>query len=137
MKVFLGGTTANSKWRDEIEPMLDEARIVYFNPVVEDWNEDAQKNELYERENSDFCLYTITPKMEGVFSVAEVADDSNKRPEKTILVVLESDEGAKFSSAQKKSLDAVAKMVEKNGAKAFGDLKSAVAWMRKIKMLLR
>ena len=41
-KVFLGGTCNKSKWRDEL---IDLLKIDYFNPVVDDWNEEAQKEE--------------------------------------------------------------------------------------------
>ena len=37
MKVFLGGTVADSKWREYIMPKLE---IEYFNPVVDDWTEE-------------------------------------------------------------------------------------------------
>ena len=35
MKVFLGGTCNESKWRDDLIKLL---KIDYFNPVVKDWN---------------------------------------------------------------------------------------------------
>ena len=81
IKVFLGGTCAESTWRDELIPLLN---IDHFNPVVDDWTEECQKREKYERQTCDFVLYTITNQMQGVYSVAEVVDDSNKRPERTI-----------------------------------------------------
>lgn len=87
-KVFLGGTCNESTWRNRIIVMLD---IDYFDPVVDDWTVDCMKRELQERKLCDFCLYTITPKMTGVYSIAEVVDDSNKRPDKTILVILKDD----------------------------------------------
>jgi hypothetical protein len=126
MKVFLGGTCNESTWRNQIIPMLD---IDFFNPVVEDWTEDCMKIEIEERQNSDFCLYAITPKMAGVYSIAEVIDDSNKRPEKTILVLLRSDEDDYFTNEQFKSLDAVAKMVKLNGGQVFSDLESVAKYM--------
>ncbi len=119
MKVFLGGTTNKTDWRDKLIPNL---KIDYFNPVVDDWNEYAYKKELEERENSDYVLYAITPKMEGVYSIAEVVDDSNKRPEKTLFCVLEQDDKKEFSEAQLKSLDAVDKMIVENGGKSFKSL---------------
>lgn len=48
MKVFLGGTCNNSTWRQNFVIHLSD-EIDYFNPVVEDWNKEAQKKELYER----------------------------------------------------------------------------------------
>jgi hypothetical protein len=123
-RVFLGGTCNESTWRDEMMDYLYAWGVEYFNPVVDDWNDEAYKNELREREICDYCLYTITPKMTGVYSIAEVVDDSNKRPEKTVFVVLE-EAGEVFTDGQMRSLKAVATMVEKNGGKSFNDLKSA------------
>jgi len=122
MKVFLGGTCNGSTWRNRIIPMLE---IDYFNPVVDDWTPDRMVEEIKQRENCDFVLYTITPKMAGVYSIAEAVDDSNKRPNKTIFVLLRSDENSGFDEGQWKSLGAVAKMVTNNGGKVFYNLKSA------------
>lgn len=87
-RVFLGGTCNGFKWRNYLMPKL---KIDYFNPVVDEWNEEAQKREIEERENDDYILYTLTPLMKGVYSVAEAIDDSNKRPDKTVICVLEED----------------------------------------------
>ena len=115
-KVFLGGTCNESKWRDQLIPYL---RIDYFNPVVDDWTEKHQKEEIKQRKECDIVLYTITPKMTGVYSIAEVVDDSNKRPEKTVFVVLLKDGNKTFDQSQAKSLAMVGKMVEENGGKSF------------------
>jgi len=84
MKVFLGGTCNGENWRATLIPYLDKYGIDYFNPVVDDWNNEAQENERRERQECDYVLYVVTPAMIGVYSIAEVVDDSNKRPEKTI-----------------------------------------------------
>ena len=128
-RVFLGGTCNGSTWRNLIIPHLSNAGIEYFNPVVDDWNADAQANELREREECTFCLYGITPKMTGVYSIAEIVDDSNKRPEKTILVVMRDDGKDRFTESQWKSLEATSKMVRHNGGMAFDNLKEAVTYM--------
>jgi hypothetical protein len=125
-KVFLGGTTNNSDWRDKL---IKDLKIDYFNPVVKDWNEEAQKREISERKNCDFVLYVITPKMEGVYSIAEVIDDSNKRPEKTILAYLTEDDGKEFTKHQIKSLDMVGKMVKENGGKWFKTLNEVADYL--------
>jgi len=119
MKVFLGGTCNESTWREELIPMLS---INYFNPVVDDWTSECMSEEIRQREICDYCLYVITPKMTGVFSVAEVVDDSNKRPEKTILCVLYKDEDRAFSVGQMTSLGQVANIIEENGGKCFTTL---------------
>lgn len=110
---------------------LHEDGLEYFNPVVDDWDEVAQQNELKERENCDFCLYTITPKKTGDYAIAEVIDDSNKRPEKTVLVLLRDDGELRFDYRQWKSLGAVARMVKRNGGQVFDNLKSASLYMAK------
>lgn len=149
-KVFLGGTCNGSKWRDELIPMLD---IDYFNPVVADWNEGCYQEELRQREICDYCLYVITPRMTGVYSIAEVIDDSNKRPNKTLFCVLKSDikyrldirwneetekfcigqeEAEKqFDEGQMKSLDRVGRMVESNGGKYFKSLEEVASYLNK------
>lgn len=144
MKVFLGGTCNGSTWRDDLIKSL---KIEFFNPVVPDWTEECYQEELRQRELCDYCLYVITPLMTGVYSIAEVVDDSNKRPEKTVFVILDKDvrkvknsDGfnsyidevpAWFEKAQMKSLQAVAKMVELNGAKVFNDLPSLAEYLNK------
>ena len=118
-KVFLGGTTNNTTWREDL---IKKIKINYFNPVVKNWNEEAQNEEIKQRKESDFVLYVITPKMEGVYSIAEVIDDSNKRPKKTIFVYLLEDDKQEFSNHQIKSLNMVGKMVEENGGRWFKSL---------------
>lgn len=126
-KVFLGGTCSDSNWREEIKPLL---RIDYFDPVCDgEWTHEAYLREIHERETSDFVAYVITPKMGGVYSIAEVIDDSNKRPEKTLFCVLENDEGDVFTKAEIKSLKAVAKMVKNNGGKVFENLQDMTMFL--------
>lgn len=57
--------------------------------------------------------------MKGVYSIAEVIDDSNKRPEKTIFCIMRYYDDLEFDESQLKSLIAVGKMVERNGGKFF------------------
>jgi hypothetical protein len=126
-KVFLGGTCSDSLWREEIKPLL---KIDYFDPVCDgEWTQEAYLRELHERETSDFVMYVVTPKMGGVYSIAEVIDDSNKRPEKTLFCYLPIDDGDVFTKAELKSLKAVAKMVMKNGGKVFGNLIEIVDYL--------
>lgn len=127
-KVFLGGTCNNSTWRDKLIPLL---KIDYFNPVVDDWTPECQDEEIRQRELCDYCLYTITPKMTGVYSIAEVVDDSNKRPEKTILCVLDEDDENIFSETQIKSLKQVKEMVKNNGANVFDSLEDIASFLNK------
>jgi len=122
MKVFLGGTCNESKWRDILIPQLE---IGYFNPVVKEWTPECMDEEIRQRETCNIVLYTITPKMTGTYSIAEVIDDSNKRPSKTFFILLREDGGQRFDDGQWRSLGAVAQMVKRNGGAVFYNLKSA------------
>jgi Nucleoside 2-deoxyribosyltransferase like len=113
VKVFLGGTCNDSAWRNALIPML---KIDYYNPVVADWTLECQEEELQQRKECDYCLYVITPKMSGVYSIAELVDDSNKRPSKTIFCFLLTDGAKRFSVSQIKSMHAVAALINSNGA---------------------
>lgn len=115
-RIFLGGTCADTTWRDELIPSLEKLGFNYFNPVVADWTPEAQKNEEYEKENHcRIHLYVITKEMKGVFSIAEVIDSVYQPGIKTILQVIP--EG--FDSFQIKSLDATINLVTKRGGIAF------------------
>lgn len=125
-KIFLGGTCNNSTWRDALIPMLN---IDYFNPVVEDWTPKDQEIEILERETCDYCLYAISPKMKGVYSIAEVIEDSNKRPEKTLFIFFSTDNVDSFNGDQLKSLTAVGDMVKRNGGKVFSNLEEIAEYV--------
>ena len=126
MKVFLGGTCNGSNWREELMPHL---KIDYFNPVVPTWDKKAQLNEIKEITESDFLLFVITPLMTGFYSIAEVVDASNKKPEKTILCVLDEENGKKWTEHQRKSLTSVEKLVSSNGAFVFGSLEEIISFL--------
>jgi len=133
LKMFLGGTCNKSQWREELIPLL---KIDYYNPVVEEWTEEAYEEELLQRKKCDFCLYVITPEMKDVYSIAEAIDDSNKRPEKTIFCF--GDYGDKeFDEDQFKSLDKVGKMVEANGGRYFARLKDVALYVNDDALVFR
>ncbi len=125
-KVFLGGTCNGSQWRAKIKQELN---IDWFDPVVEDWTPECQEEEIRQRKTCDYCLYTITPAMTGFYSIAEVIDDSNKRPDKTILVVLDEDGDYSFNYSQLKSLQMVKRMVQDNGGTVWETLEGAAEYM--------
>lgn len=119
MKVFLGGTCAGPDYRTKLIPLLEENDIDYFNPVVEDWNEDCIAEE--ERQKNFECdvhLYILTPYLEGCYSVAEViASCLGKYPTEKITVFAFYDKfaGKEFNKHQVKSYEAVGKMVNESG----------------------
>ena len=110
-KVFLGGTCNESTWREELIPLL---KIDYFNPVVEDWTPECQAEE--ERQKNEECnyqLYVITPKMTGVFSIAELIESAITRKNNTIFCIIPKDGNLEFDKGQIRSLNAVGNMVKK------------------------
>jgi len=129
--LFLGGTCNESTWRKRLIEKLDVDKVDYFDPVVDDWTPDDMDEEIKQRKICDYVLYVITPKMTGVYSIAEVVDDSNKRPEKTIFAFLKKDDGEEFSKAQNKSLGQVKKMVEENGGQVFDSLEKIAEFLNK------
>lgn len=134
-KVFLGGTCNGSTWREELIKLLE---IDYFNPVVDDWTEESYQEELRQRELCDYCLYVITPKMKSVYSIGEVIDDSNKRPNKTLFCVLDMEwehlggtsyQIHEFNISQLKSLNKLGVIVENNGGKYFKSLEEVAKYL--------
>lgn len=121
-KVFLGGTTNKSNWREQLIPQL---KLAYFNPMVEDWTPACQIEEIIQRKTCDYVLYVITKEMEGFYAIAEVIDDSNKRPEKTIFCYLTEE----FTTHQIKSLQSIERMVKENGARVFNSLEDVAGYL--------
>jgi effector-binding domain-containing protein len=124
MEVFLGGTCSGYKWRNELIPML---KCDYYNPMTRGWDEKTRQREVKERDGADYVLYVVTSNIRGVYSIAEVVDDSNKRPEKTIFCVLY--DGMKHG--MRHSLRAVVNMVKNNGATVCESLVEVAEFLNK------
>ncbi|NRA13512.1 MAG: hypothetical protein HRT57_16325 [Crocinitomicaceae bacterium] len=130
MKVFLGGTVNGSNWRDKVK---DNLLMDYFDPVVDDWNDEAFEIELKARENCEHFLYVITPKMTGYYAVAEVTDDSFHNPYRTVFCYLKEDEGDSFSEDQIAELEYLGRVVVANGAIWLKDLDEVTSYLNSIK----
>ena len=126
MKVFLGGTCAGWKWRNELQPLL---KCKYYNPIVKNWSEADRLREVHERETSDYVLYGITNGIKGVYSIAEVVDDSNKRPEKTLFLNLYEEDGRGFTKQMSHSLKAVENLLKSNGVKVFDSIEAVAEFL--------
>lgn len=67
--IFLGGTVANNKWRDDFIPALRGRgfkKEEIFNPVVEDWTEeDAKKEEIAKKKATHLVFYLGDPQQAG------------------------------------------------------------------------
>lgn len=128
MKVFLGGTCTGWKWRDKLQPLL---KCDYYNPIVKNWSEEDRLREVHERETSDYVLYGITNDIKGVYSIAEIVDDSNKRPEKTLFLNLYQEDEREFTKQMSHSLKAVEKLLEENRAKCFDSIEDAAEFLNR------
>lgn len=107
-KVFLGGTWAETTWRDELIKII---QIPFFNPVVKDWTKECQA--IKEKEKERYCnihLYVITKEMTGVFSIAEAVESSLTNGKITIFHVMPNG----FVESKLRSLKAVGKMIKKH-----------------------
>jgi len=114
-RIFLGGTCADTTWRNELMPLLIAKGIEFFNPVVEDWTPECQQIEEDEKNRKcDVHLYVITKEMMGTYSIAEIIHSAHlanmygTSVDRVVFVVL--DEGT-WQKHERKSFDAVMKLV--------------------------
>lgn len=107
--VYLGGTVS-TPWRDELIPLL---KVQWGNPTT--GFDPASADEC------DYLLHVFTPATLDAISTAALVEDSNKRPLKTILCVLENDNDS--------YLAAIAKLVRGNGAKVCTSLQEVADYV--------
>jgi hypothetical protein len=112
-KVFLGGTCADSNWRDYL---IRNIQVPYFNPVVEDWTPEDKIIEDNEKEfKCNVHLYVIT-KPQSIYSIAEVVDSVHSKKQ-TLLHVIPDE----FDTHQLKHMMAIVDLVIKRGGIAYCD----------------
>ena len=127
MKVFLGGTCAESKWREYLIPKL---KCDYFNPVVPDWTPECQAREEEEKKICSHHLYVITPKMKGVFSIAEAVYDALNLPMGgCVFCVTKEEDDRDWTKGELKSLDATAKLINDNGGVVLNSLDEVAEYL--------
>ncbi len=113
-KVFLGGTVANSTWRDSLIPRL---KNDYFNPQLPAgaWNDEAQVVEDAYKADADIMLYYLTPISASLYSAFEIGLDTGKRPKSVVFYFQESDGGNVFEGHALKVVKKIGQDVEKAG----------------------
>lgn len=87
---FLGGTCADTNWRDELINLLSDETLV-FNPVVDDWTRESQCIEDLMKEKLPVHVYVFTPQMQGMYAVAEATCSIMQRDKVTVFCALDSD----------------------------------------------
>ena len=119
--VFLGGTTNNSNWRDTFIDILSSmgSNLVCFNPVVTNWNDQAIRVENMIKDQAKHHVYVITPKMKGIYSIAEAVESVFDRSHKTYLYILLKDGEDLFSTDENdpimKSFAATGEIIRSHG----------------------
>lgn len=120
--VFLGGTVKGFNWRTIL---IQKLKVPYYNPVVSKWSKEVQNKEIELRKNCNILLYVISD-FASVYSISEAVDDSNKRPNNTVVCVL--DDNWNFG-AKKRMKAIVDNILIPNGAKVFYDLDSLADYL--------
>lgn len=102
--IGLFGTCADSDWRGKLIPLLN---YPYFNPVVDDWDEQAREKENQVKDTAAAVVFTITPRQTGFYSFVELTDLAIRDPKRLYPCFLNDDAGASWSEAQQASIDAI------------------------------
>lgn len=118
MKIYLRNSTDDKKTKNKI---LNQLKI-----------QESKK------EDSDYYLYVVTPKLVDFFFVSDLVDDSYDYPEKTIYCILKNEiTGSKsnikisFSDDQMKMLNAIGDIIKRNGGKYFKNLDEVVNFLNR------
>lgn len=117
--VFLGGTIPGEDWRAQLIPLL---KVNSFNPVVEDWTEEAAALETKAKESARMSVFVITPHSKGMYSVAELTELAVLRPKDTVVCFLDSP-SLPWTDHQVKSNTQILALVKKHGAVVCNSLK--------------
>lgn len=116
--LFLGGTTNESLWRNDFINKIQKKNpnIKCFNPVVEIWTPECIELENYIKQETSYHLYVITPKMMGVYSIAEAVESAMNPTKKTFFTILTEDDGVDaFDDKIMHSLLATAELIKNHG----------------------
>lgn len=140
--IFLGGTVGNNNWRIQfIENLValgfNENEI--FNPVVEDWNEEAQIREDTAKTESRYMIYYLADPMQGpnaisAYSMVEATMALYDDRERTVVVFdMTGLEGHALKSYRKTASDLKKRFADAN---IFATPDEALEWF-KIKVRVR
>ncbi|MBX2843759.1 MAG: hypothetical protein KTR26_18455 [Flammeovirgaceae bacterium] len=124
--VYLGGISSENDWREFVIPQL---QINHVDPFQLNAVEGIQEKLFKLKDDCNFIFYLFRPGMNEFLCVPELIDDSNKFSEKTVYVANFENKDKIFTNHQKKSLEAIGKMVERNGGRWFKTLEEAIVFL--------
>ncbi|MDO8668091.1 MAG: nucleoside 2-deoxyribosyltransferase domain-containing protein [bacterium] len=133
--VFLDGTAANNNWRDGLIESLVGRGVsaeTLFNPVVKDWNEEAQRcEEAAKTEASHLVFYIADPKQDGnplsAYSMVEATMALYDKSNRTVVVF--DTEG--ITGHPLKAMNQTLKVLKKRfpEANVFATRQEAIEWL--------
>jgi hypothetical protein len=137
MRLFLGGTVGNNDWREKFTKSLVDAGVPaddIFNPVVKDWNAEAQAAEEKAKADCRYMLFFISdPKQEGInisaYSMVEATMGLYDKPYTTVVVF----DKAPFTGHVLKAINQTEKVLRKRHPNAliFGSMEEATKFFIK------
>lgn len=120
--IFLGGTTNKSTWREDFIEAIKKknSKIKCFNPVVDNWTPECIELENFVKFHSKYHIYVLTPRMQGVYSIAEMVDSVHNNTKKVFVYIQDFDTGDNgktigWDLKMKNSLNAVSNLVMSHG----------------------
>lgn len=95
--------TVESGWRAILEDKLE---CAVFNPVVANWDKEAQAQEELVKKTASALVFCITPKQTGFYSFVELTGAAIRTPDRVYICFLNDDEGTTWPEKQQASIDA-------------------------------
>eukprot|EP00002_Diphylleia_rotans_P007835 TRINITY_DN1750_c0_g1_i1.p1 TRINITY_DN1750_c0_g1~~TRINITY_DN1750_c0_g1_i1.p1 ORF type:complete len:592 (-),score=147.34 TRINITY_DN1750_c0_g1_i1:218-1993(-) len=97
--VFLGGSCNPTTWRkDIVMPILEQNRVLFYNPQVDDWYPELVEIERKAKESAIVLLFVIDNQTRAVVSMLEVAEYMGSGRH-TVLSVQSIEDGAKIQDS--------------------------------------
>lgn len=146
--VGLFGTCANSTWRESVvQPILEQEGVAYFNPVVKDWNDEAQRNEVKNAAEDAVIIMAITGETTAIASMAELGWQvylASKNNQKVVVFIDDMPNDVKDETGASLRINKVRSLIRRYAEKAVNDVvlvnsledaaKQAAELMKKIAM---
>ena len=133
--IFLGGTVGRNSWRDDVIKALVSGGVrpqSIFNPVVNDWNEDARVREEKAKAEASVLLFMVTnPKEDGnprsAYSMVEATMALYDDSERTVVVF----DSSGMSGHPLKDINQTTRILKKRfpNANIFDSLQEAIDWL--------